>query len=188
MKKFIKPVLALFVTASLFTACKRDEDPEPDDDHDEITTISLRLVNAADPTDVVEATWRDVDGPGGQAPTIDELDLKDNATYNGTIRFLHESEHNNHFDVEDLTDEIREDGNSHEVFYTPSAGLNLTVTKTDQDSQGRPIGLSATFVTGADSHGDLRVRLMHQPGIKPTPGSFNVGETDVDITFPVHIH
>jgi hypothetical protein len=188
MKNLFKSVLTLFVTASLLTACKRDEEPEPDHDHELITTVTLTLVNAADATDVETVTWRDLDGEGGAAPIIGELELKENTTYLGTIRVLNEEEHGDHFDVEDLTEEIREEANDHEFFYTPSAGLNLTVTKTDRDSQGRPLGLEATFVTGAESHGTLRVRLMHQVGIKPTPGNPNVGETDIDILFPAHIH
>lgn len=188
MKKFLKPVLALFVTASLLTACKPDEDPEPDDDHELITTVTLTLINQSNATDVVTVTWRDLDGEGGAAPNIGELELKDNTTYLGTVRVLHEAEHGNHSDVEDLTEEIRDEADDHEFFYTPSAGLNLTVNKTDQDSRGRPVGLAATFGTGADSQGTLRVRLMHQVGIKPTPGNPNVGETDIDIVFPVHIH
>lgn len=182
MKKFLKPVLTLFVTASMLVACKRDEDPQPPKEQELITNITLTLIDIDDPNpdEEVTATFRDPDGPGGQAPTITPLVLKPNRTYWGSIRLLNDSDPN---DVKDITEEVEAELDDHEFFFTPSPGLNLTIRKTDSDSQGRPVGLETDFDTGAVSSGILNVKLMHQAGIKPTPGSANVGETDIDIDF-----
>lgn len=71
-----------------------------------------------------------------------------------------------------------------------SAGspLNLTVTRTDQDSNNPPlgIGLRDNFVTGAGSTGILRVVLRHQPNAKN--GTYDPGSTDLDVTYAVSIN
>ena len=65
--------------------------------------------------------------------------------------------------------------------------LNLSVTRTDLDSNNPPlqIGLSDNFVTGAASNGILRVVLRHQPNAKN--GTYDPGSTDLDVTYAVNI-
>jgi hypothetical protein len=66
--------------------------------------------------------------------------------------------------------------------------LNLTVTRTDMDSNTPPlqIGLQDNFVTGAASSGILRVVLRHQPNAKN--GTYAPGSTDLDVTYAVTIN
>lgn len=65
--------------------------------------------------------------------------------------------------------------------------LNLTVTRTDNDTNKTPLllGFQTRFVTGAASTGYLRVVLRHQPNTKD--GTFAPGSTDLDAGFNVTI-
>lgn len=184
MKKQFKPVLALLLTASLFSACKKDKDPQPDDEHATITRVTMLFENTANANEKITVNYVDLDGPGGQSPTIDQIRLKPNTTYTATLRLYTGSNANN---LNDITDEIKAEGDDHEFFFTPAPANLLTVTKTDRDTQLRRIGLESQVVTTAINSGTLNVKLMHQPDQKPDPGSATVGETDVDINFSVVI-
>ena len=65
--------------------------------------------------------------------------------------------------------------------------LNLTVTRTDLDTNNPPlqVGLTDNFVCGAASNGIVRVVLRHQPNAKN--GTFGPGSTDLDVTYVVNI-
>lgn len=189
MKKSFRPYLAFILMGSLltFSACKDDEDPEPDHEHDAITVVTLTLTPTDSSKPVVTATWEDHDGPGGEAPEIDELLLSANTTYTGSLMFASEEEHGDHKDLHDLTEEIREEGTEHEVFYLVTPQNLVTFNKTDRDANGRPIGLETTAATTAAGTGTVRILLKHQPGTKSSTSNQNTGETDVDITFNTRV-
>jgi hypothetical protein len=76
-----------------------------------------------------------------------------------------------------------------EVVATSAAtALNLTVTRTDMDTNTPPlqIGLQDNFVTGSASSGILRMVLRHQPNAKN--GTYDPGSTDFDVTYAVTIY
>lgn len=76
-----------------------------------------------------------------------------------------------------------------EVVATSAAdALNLTVTRTDEDTNNPPlqIGLKDNFVTGAASSGILRTVLRHQPNAKN--GTYDPGSTDLDVTYAVTVY
>ena len=64
----------------------------------------------------------------------------------------------------------------------------VTVTITDQDDNGLPVGLNFTVEVsaGAAASGTLRVVLSHFDD-DPKDGMTMSDETDVDVTFPVNI-
>jgi hypothetical protein len=74
-----------------------------------------------------------------------------------------------------------------EILSPPGTPLNLTVSRTDMDTNSPPlqIGLTDQFVTGAASSGILRVVLRHQPNAKN--GTYDPGSTDLDVTYAVNI-
>jgi hypothetical protein len=74
-----------------------------------------------------------------------------------------------------------------EILSPPGTSLNLTVSRTDLDTNNPPlqIGLTDQFVTGAASSGILRVVLRHQPNAKN--GTYDPGSTDLDVTYAVSI-
>lgn len=187
MKKQFKSYLTLALAGSLlaFTSCD-DHDHEPHDHEGElITTVTLTMTPQGGGTPVT-ATYRDIDGPGGDAPVMTPANvvLQAGTLYNTTIRVLNESHHE-----EDLTAEIREEGADHEFFFEPSPAGLVTVTKTDRDSNNRPIGLESTIQTSATPQtGTLRVVLKHQPGgLKTNSSNISTGETDADVLYNITI-
>jgi hypothetical protein len=185
MKKQFKSYLTLALAGSLlaFTSCD-DHDHEPHDHEGELITTMTLTMTPENGTPVT-ATFRDLDGDGGNPPvmTPEVVVLQANTTYNTTITVKDESHHD-----EDLTAEIRQKGAEHEFFFVPSPAELATVTKTDRDSNNRPIGLTSTIVTGAAQSGTLRVVLKHQTGgLKTDNSNISTGETDIDVTYNITI-
>lgn len=177
----------LFLCAGLIgfvlSGCDKDDDTPPDNEQELITTVKLTLRNSVIASDVVTATWRDNDGPGGTAPIIQDLVLKPNTVYEGRVEFLDES---NPGDVEDITEEVEEEDIDHQIYYI-ATNANLTITGYNTDANNLPLGTEATFTTGTVGTGNLRVLLKHKPGTKAANDANTKGETDVDVTFPVRI-
>ncbi|MCP2043142.1 hypothetical protein [Pontibacter sp. HSC-36F09] len=188
MKKSFRPYLAFLLMGSLltFSACKDEEEPEPDHEHDVVTTVTLTLTPSTG-GQAITATWEDLDGPGGNAPAIDELVLSANTTYTGSISFASEEAHGDHHDTHDLTTDIREEGTAHEVFYQVTPQSLVAFSKIDKDANGRPIGLETSATTNAAGTGKVRILLKHQPGTKSSTSNENTGETDVDISFDTKV-
>jgi hypothetical protein len=163
-------------------SCKKD-DAIPEDEQELITTVRITLTNVANTTEVVTATWKDADGPGGTAPVISGLNLRQNAIYTGRVAFLDESRPN---DPRDITEEVEEEEADHEVFYTVT-GANLVVSGKNLDAQGLPLGIRANFTAGAASTGTLKIILKHKPGTKAAGDQVTKGETDVEADLPIQI-
>jgi len=186
MKVFLKPSLAILFAATVFmsTSCSNDDDPEPHNEEELITTVRLEFKPQGG-GNTVTASYRDLDGDGGADPITVGAQLAANKTYDVTVQVLDESKN----PAADITKEVEEEGDEHQFFYVPSNGLNLTVTATDKDSKNLPIGITTRMVTGAASSavGTLRVVLKHQPGLKTANSTIATGETDVDVSIPVTI-
>lgn len=183
MKTIQKIAFTVFALAAIIS-CKNDDDtvPEVINEEEVITTVALTLT-PANGTPVI-LTTRDLDGDGPNPPVTTVVGtFAENTDYTGAIVFLNETE----TPVEDITTEVREEADEHQVFYTVSAGLNITTAYNDADGDGNPLGLAITITTGAASTGDLTVTLRHEP-MKPNDGLNDAGgETDISTTFDVAI-
>ena len=62
-----------------------------------------------------------------------------------------------------------------------TAGLNVTILRTDLDANSLPIGLLSKWTTTGVSSGTTTIRLRHQPGVKD--GTCDPGETDIELDF-----
>lgn len=172
---------ALLLAAPLvFSACKKDS-PEPAEETEQITTVTYVLMPATGGGTAATVTWRDVDGPGGNAPTIGTLNLRPNTTYTGAIALLDETKN----PVADITKEVEEESDEHLFIYTGSPAGLLGITRTDRDAKNLEIGLTTRLVTTAAGTGTLKITLRHQPGTKD--GTAGPGDTDVEVTFPVTV-
>ena len=185
-------VLFVGITLSAWS-CKKDKnEPTPakngeqqqgnNDQQEQITTVRLTFTNQNDLNDVVTVNWKDTDGSGGNAPTIDNLKLKAGVIYNLKTEFLDEV--NN----KDVTQEIKAEAGDHQVFYTiiPNANF-VTIAVTDKDPGNKDLGLEGTVTVqgAAGDNGLVRVTLKHQPGSKDA--NINTGATDAEAEFPVDI-
>lgn len=175
-----KSIVITALTTLLLTASCSNDDSDPVDEEEVITTMNVSLM--ATGATAITLQSRDLDGDGPNAPVIViSGNLSANTTYSGTIELLNETED----PAEDVTVEIEQEDDEHQFFFT--AGGALTgVTYDDQDGDGNPIGLEFTLTTGDVGNGTLQITLRHEPK-KPNNGTLADagGETDITQTFTV---
>lgn len=159
-----------------------DTAPEVINDEELITTVILTLTQESG--DQVVLTTVDLDGDGPDEPVTTVVgNFSQNTQYQGALQFLNETED----PAEDITEEVIEEADEHQVFYTVSEGLNITTTYQDFDSNDNPLGVNITLETGEASSGSLTVTLRHEP-VKPNDGLDSAGgETDIATRFDVTI-
>jgi hypothetical protein len=181
MKKFNAFMLTVMVPL-FFTACNNDD--KPVNEEEVITTVIATFVGGGQ---TITLTSRDLDGEGPNPPQLNQTggNFTNGVTYTGFLTFLNELES----PVEDITIEVEEEGDEHQVFFQTSSGLGV-FTYTDVDVNGKPIGLNFTFITQNAGTGQLNITLKHKPN-KNAPGvtDGNIanagGETDAEVSFEV---
>ena len=182
MKTMKTSAFYALLTLAMLGCSDDDTTPEIINEDELITTVILTLT--PDSGDQVVLTTIDLDGDGPDEPvTTVSGSFSENTVYTGAARFLNETE----TPAEEITDEVVEEADEHQVFYTISEGLNIQTTYEDQDSQGNPLGVQITLSTGLASEGSLTVTLRHEP-VKPNDGLDSAGgETDISTSFDVSI-
>ena len=179
--KHLKNLALLFITAITAISCSDDDDNHAGNHEEElITTVTYTLTNTADSSDVVTLEFEDLDGEGGAAGTYDISGaLRTSSTYTGAITLSNATE----TPAEDITAEIQAEKEEHEFFFTPSI-TGVVITKTDQDSNGNPVGLATSLTTGAAGTGSITIVLKHEP-TKPNDNTASGagGSTDLQVTF-----
>lgn len=182
--KTLKYISLLFIAGTLITACSSDDDsPEPVNEEEVITTLTATLTPAGGGT-AITLQQQDLDGDGPNAPTITVSgNLAAGVTYNGSIVLLNETE----TPAEDITEEVEEEDDEHQFFYTIGGGLDATTAYSNFDGNNNPLGTEFTLTAGAASTGTLTFTLRHEP-TKPNTGLADAGgETDIIATFNVTI-
>jgi hypothetical protein len=185
--KYLNPAKILFLSAItlLAVSCSND-DNGPVNEEEVITTVTTTLTGGGQ---VITLNSRDLDGDGPNAPTITVSgNLTANTTYAGEVLFLNETVS----PADNITLEVEEEGVDHQVFYQLPAALG-TVTYTDVDLNGKPIGLAFTLTTGNAGTGNLTVTLRHLPnksasGVASGDITNAGGATDASVTYPVTIN
>ena len=168
----------------LFVSCSKDDDPVAVNEEEVITTLTVTLVPSDASANIILKTV-DLDGDGPTAPTVTVSggDLKASLTYAGSMKFENETE----TPAENITLEILEEADEHQVFYTVGSTLNATVVSTKNDSKGLPLGTEFNLTTGAASTGKLTFTLRHEPK-KPNTGLADAGgSTDMEASFDLVI-
>ena len=191
MKKHIlKPLLWAFILSSsvLFNACDDHDHDDDDHQHDEgelINSVSLEFQHPSDSTANFTVTWSDSDGIGGNDPVLpDTIRLQKDSIYQVKAHFYHV----HHGKKEEVNPEILEEANDHLICYThlsPLTVVHLEILRTDKDAQNLELGLTSTWKGLLVHDGGILVALKHQPKIKN--GSCAIGETDVEVTFPISV-
>ena len=168
------------ILAIAMLGCSDDDTPQIINAEELITTVILTLTPQSG--EQVVLTTQDLDGDGPDEPVSKVSgSFAENTQYQGVVAFLNETE----TPAEDITEEVIEEADEHQVFYTISEGLNIQTAYEDQDSQGNALGVQITLSTGVASQGSLTVTLRHEP-VKPNTGIDSAGgETDVATSFDV---
>ena len=179
--KFFK--YALLASTLIFASCSDDDDnaPDPVNEEEVITTLTVTLESGSD---TVVMQYQDVDGDGPDAATVTVSGPpSDNTSYNGSIVLLNETES----PAENVTEEIEEEDDEHQFFYTIGSGLDVDTEYANFDGDGNPLGTMFVLNTGIPSSGGLTFTLRHEPN-KPNSGLENAGgSTDIEVTFDVTV-
>ncbi|SRX53899.1 type 1 periplasmic binding fold superfamily protein [Aequorivita sp. CIP111184] len=174
---------AIFATV-LFVSCSKDDDtPEPVNEEEVITTMTVTLAPNGGGTPITLQT-RDLDGDGPNAPVISVSgNLATGVAYNGTIVLLNETVN----PPEIITEEVEEEAEEHQFFYTIGGGLEVSTAYSNFDADGNNLGTQFTLTADATSSGTLTFTLRHLP-TKPNTGLGDAGgETDIAATFNVTV-
>jgi len=195
--------LALLVPVAL-SACFDVENPDEGDNEEEVITRVALTFTPDGGGDAVVAAFADPENDGD--PTIDPITLAVGTTYALALTFENQLAD----PVEDITAEVADEGDEHQVFIYgpavqgPATGDNpdhvVTHAYADEDAAGLPIGLDNTVVAAAAGTGDFKVMLRHLPaeggvavkveGLAETfavDGNAIAGDADVDVTFPLTV-
>lgn len=184
--KHIKLLAVLFISALTITSCS-DDDPKVINEEEVITTMTIELTPNGGGNKVTLKS-KDADGEGPNAPVVTGGTLVANTTYNAVIKLENELEN----PAENITTEVAEEADEHQFFYSAN-GVSGTFTYAgDNDSNGNPVGINFTVVTGAAGTGKYVVTLRHEPnksvaGVKGGDITNAGGETDIQVEFPITV-
>jgi hypothetical protein len=201
IRKSVKVMMFWLCVAGLcgLSACGDEEveNPEGENEGEVITTLNLRFMPVGG-GEVVEAQFRDGDGPGGEAPTVSDIVLSQGVTYDLTLEVLNELES----PAEDITEEIQEEAEEHQFFFTGDAAEGLLdISYADKESdypkgnaegEDLPVGLKVVVVASEAGSGSLVVTLKHLPpvngvAVKAPSIGLGAGDTDIEVDFDVTV-
>lgn len=176
-------LLSLLFAFIFVTSCDKDDDnPDVINEEETITTITVTLTDPS--SNVITLQSQDLDGDGPNDPVVTVSgNLAGNTTYSGAVEFLNETES----PAEDITEEVEEEADEHQVIYTTSGSIQSVAT-TDTDGNGDALGLAFNLTTNTAGDARITVTLRHEP-TKPNDGTLSGagGETDATATFSVLI-
>ena len=190
----------LALSSCALAAC--GDDGGAANENEVITSVMLSFAPATGSP--VLAEFNDPDGDGGQAPTVQPVNLVAGATYTMTVRFQNRLAN----PAVEITEEVMQESDIHLLLFTGSAVVGpatsnttgpLTQAYADMDANGLPIGLSDTIMAKAGA-GQLIVTLRHMPPEEPPQKAADTvskvkaggvdsigGSTDAQVTFNVTV-
>lgn len=185
-KNLLKASILLFSASALFlSSCKKEDNEE--NEEEVITTMQLTFVPVGGGATVMYK-FDDPDGPGGAAPTQDQIVLQTNKTYNVTLQLLNKTVN----PAADITAEVAAEAQAHRFYYQPSVGSNISISGLNNDAAGTPLGITSTWTTGAAATGNVKVTLRHYPGNPPNKAvaddvNSSKSSTDIEVDFSTRV-
>ncbi|SFU70900.1 hypothetical protein SAMN05216480_11523 [Pustulibacterium marinum] len=186
MKK-LQLLSAIFISSITLFSCSDDDDtPVVINEEEVITTMNVTLTSGSQ-TITLQSQDLDGDGPDDPVITVDG-NFAANATYNGTIQLLNETED----PAEDVTEEVEEENLDHQFFYIATGEAIASTTYDDIEDEGNPVGVHFILTTGEAGDATLQIVLKHEPekdaeGVSDGDMTNAGGETDFDATFPITV-
>ena len=183
--KTIKNALLLLLTFNFIIACSNSEDPEPVNEEEVITTLEATLTPIGKAENVTLKSV-DLDGDGPDEPVLTVSGkLMANTSYDGILLILNETES----PAEDVTIEILEEDDEHQFFFSFTNNI-ASVTYSDTDGDGNPIGVQFRLTTGDVGSGNATFTLRHEPnktatGVAEGDITNAGGSTDIEVTFAI---
>lgn len=204
--RIIRPLVLTAVLSATFalTGCFDVENPDDGENEGEVITRVALTFTPDGGGDAVVAAFADPENDGN--PTIDPITLENGTAYTLALTFENQLAD----PVEDITAEVAEEADEHQVFVYgsavegPATGDNAAAVVThayaDEDDAGLPIGLENTITATAAGSGEFKVMLRHLPAedgvaVKvaglaeafATDGNAIAGDADVDVTFDLTV-
>ena len=199
---YIKSILALSLFI-LILSCSKDSDPDPVHEEEVITLVILEVTKVGSSETMKynfeveghdhgeedheeEEEGDDHDDHDGEHL---EIELEANSSYNVSMMIYNDTDPDN---IEDLTPEIIEEADEHQIFYAITdelSGFTISSASNDPlDSDGYPLFQKTTWTTTGETSGDVVGYLFHEPTSKTgsTRNDFG-GATDFEIEFEVHV-
>ena len=183
-------IFSAFIFFGLSCSSDDDAQPVPPNEEEVITKLTYTLISQSEATEIVEFSFEDRDGEGGNPATIINAVLKPSTTYSGTVTVENTIDP---LSVIDITEEVEEEAEDHQFFYTTTA-IQVEISYDSEndvvDQNNNPVGIRTILRTGLDTNGSLRVILRHQPdktaeGLRIDNPDMAGGESDIDVTFSV---
>ena len=199
---YIKSIIALSLFI-LILSCSKDSDPDPVHEEEVITLVTLEVTKVGssetkkynfeveghdhgEEDHEEEEEGDDHDDHDGEHL---EIELEANSSYNVSMMIYNDTDPDN---IEDITPEIIEEVNEHQIFYAITdelSGFSISSASNDpKDSEGYPLFQKTTWTTTGETSGDVVGYLFHEPTSKTgsTRNDFG-GAVDFEIEFEVHV-
>lgn len=204
-KKQASYILATTFVLALLAGCSDDNDPQKEDTPELITKVTLTFVPQGGGTPVIISA-NDPDGEGIKDLVIDgPINLSKDKEYVLTISLINGLAKPTD-EAYDISAEVAEEGDEHQFFFgwtqdvfaNPAGNGNIDTAsdpvryeggENSKDENGRNLGLTTTWktVVNATSGSEFHLILKHQPDLKSETSNATIGETDLDIVFPLAI-
>lgn len=190
--KTLKTLALVFSIVTFFSSCSSDNNKSTPVIEEELITTVTAIYTPQGGGTAVTLESKDIDGDGPGAPTVTVSGaFAQNTTYNGVVTFKNESVN----PAEDITIEIKELAEEHQVFYQKTGSLNnfTYATAADNfDTNGNPVGLQSVFTTTGATSGTLKITLVHLPNKTATGVSAGDltnagGSTDATAIFEISV-
>jgi len=181
--KLYQSLIAIAMFGIFMSSCSKDDVTE-ENSNELITTVELKFTERGT-SNVQSFNFEDIDGPGGQAPEIDQIILAPNKIYDVEIEVYDDSKNPPLV----IHEEIEEESNDHRFYFEPS-NANLTINGLDNDGSGKPLGLKSVWTTTGAAQGNVKITLRHyENGGKETsdPVNSTKSSTDAEVSFVFRI-
>tara|TARA_B100000900_G_scaffold282068_1_gene241355 strand:+ start:3499 stop:4044 length:546 start_codon:yes stop_codon:yes gene_type:complete len=179
MKNHLKKINILYITlvTILFYSCSKD-DPDGINEQEYISNVVFSVTSP-------DGTLQTIDWDLSET-NMETINLKANTNYSVGLTFENRSDPT---DIEDITQEIIEEADEHQVFFEfADVSVNVTSANNDTKVGSRGILLKSVWNASSTGSGIVRVYLIHQPtNFNATTREAFGGFNDVSIDIPVSI-